>query len=57
MEFFQLNRYGWEDMECMVKMKEERKKGKEGRKRMKVGVEGKKMSKIHFLIDEAAGVT
>lgn len=44
-------------MECVIKMKEERKKGKEGRKRMKVGVEGKKMSKIHFLIDEAAGVT
>jgi hypothetical protein len=45
MEFFQLNRYGSEDMECVVKMKEERNKRKEGRKRMKVVSRGKKMSK------------
>lgn len=33
------------------------KEGKRRKEKDEGGVEGKKMSKIHFLIDEAAGVT
>lgn len=35
----------------------EEKEGKGRKGKDEGGVEGKKMSKIHFLIDEAAGVT
>lgn len=48
MEFFSIKSIWIGGYECMVKMKEERNKGREGRKRMKVVSRGKRCRRFTF---------